>query len=229
MTASNPFDLVRIRMQTMPEMMDLGYLDRAYKGVTDCLNRVLSEEGRLAIFKGNGANLLRFYSSETINYFSKEEIRKVINNNLSEQYFSPLQINFISGASASWISRGFLYPIEYARNVLARNTGSQKQTVFGCLKDTIKTKGIAEIYRGSMISFFGAALYRGTSFGIFDTFKGSMDGDLERWGLAYFSAMMAILVTYPTDTIRRRLMCSSKNRNSKYSGLIDCSLKMYSR
>lgn len=43
MTASNPFDLVRIRMQTMPEMIDLGYIDKAYKGITDCLSRVCSE------------------------------------------------------------------------------------------------------------------------------------------------------------------------------------------
>lgn len=154
-------------------------------------------------------------------------MKKVIRNNLSESYFTPLQINFAAGASASWISRGFLYPIEYARNILARNTGSQKQTVFGCLKETIKARGISEIYRGSLISFLGAALYRGTSFGIFDTMKGDMNGELERWGLAYFSSMMAILVTYPTDTIRRRLMCSSKNR--KYNGFLDCSLKMYSR
>lgn len=43
MTASNPFDLVRIRMQTMPEMIDLGYIDKAYKGITDCFTRVCSE------------------------------------------------------------------------------------------------------------------------------------------------------------------------------------------
>lgn len=71
MTLSNPFDLVRIRMQTMPEMIELGLLKKSYTGVYDCINRVLIEEGKAALFKSNGINLFRFYSSETLNFISK--------------------------------------------------------------------------------------------------------------------------------------------------------------
>lgn len=71
MAMSNPFDLIRIRMQTMGELVEMGVLQRSYAGVLDCMRRVRQEEGLWAFWKGNSANLLRFYGSETINYLSK--------------------------------------------------------------------------------------------------------------------------------------------------------------
>lgn len=121
MTLSNPFDLVRIRMQTMPEMIELGLLRSSYTGIIDCTKRVLKEEGATALFKGNGANLLRFYSSETMNFISKETFQQRLNKQPLLRK-NKLFRNFISGALGSWLTLSLLYPIEYARNILARNT-----------------------------------------------------------------------------------------------------------
>lgn len=63
MTISNPVDLIRIRMQTMTELVEVGALQRSYEGIIDCIKRVKNEEGLRAFWKGNGANVLRFYSS----------------------------------------------------------------------------------------------------------------------------------------------------------------------
>ena len=40
MTFANPFELVRFRMQTMPELVRQGALSFGYKGVIDCGKRV---------------------------------------------------------------------------------------------------------------------------------------------------------------------------------------------
>lgn len=40
MTISNPFDLIRIRMQTMTELVEVGTLHRSYEGIIDCIRRV---------------------------------------------------------------------------------------------------------------------------------------------------------------------------------------------
>lgn len=40
MTFANPFDLVRFRMQTMPELMKQGTLSFGYKGIFDCMSRI---------------------------------------------------------------------------------------------------------------------------------------------------------------------------------------------
>lgn len=53
----------------------------------------------------------------------------------------------------------------------------------------------------------GVAIFRGTYFGVFDTFKHNKN-KLEKWMLAYFSSLLAIILTYPTDTVRRRLICN---------------------
>jgi hypothetical protein len=73
----------------------------------------------------------------------------------------------------------------------------------------------------------GVAIFRGTNFGIFDTFKNNKQG-LERWLLAYFSSTIAIILTYPSDTVRRRMICAQK-KQQKYKGFFDCLLKIYQK
>lgn len=85
-----------------------------------------------------------------------------------------------------------------------------------------------ELYKGSLISLAGVAIFRGTYFGVFDTLKNEKQSNFERFGLAYISSLLAIMFTYPSDTVRRRLMCSSNN-SFKYNGFMDCSYKVYSR
>lgn len=123
------------------------------------------------------------------------------------------------------MSLAILYPLEHARNHLSMNISGANRTIIGSILDTIKKKGVKSLYRGSSISMFGVAMFRGTSFGIFDTFKGEKRG-FSRWSVAYVSSLAAILLTYPTDTIRRRLICCDK-MGKKYSGFSDCSYKVY--
>lgn len=78
---------------------------------------------------------------------------------------------------------------------------------------------------GGSISMVGVAIFRGTNFGIFDTYKSNKQG-FDRWLLAYFSSTLAIVLTYPSDTVRRRMICAQK-QEKKYKGFFDCLTKMY--
>lgn len=71
----------------------------------------------------------------------------------------------------------------------------------------------------------GVAVFRGTNFGIFDTFKNDKKG-FKKWLLAYFSSFIAISLTYPSDTVRRRMICAQK-RKIKYTNFFDCLKKIY--
>jgi hypothetical protein len=73
----------------------------------------------------------------------------------------------------------------------------------------------------------GVAIFRGTYFGVFDTFKHNKD-KFQKWMLAYGSSLLAIILTYPTDTVRRRLICNEK-REVKYKGFLDCLKRMYQK
>lgn len=79
------------------------------------------------------------------------------------------------------------------------------------MRDTVRRGGVRALYLGSSVSMAGVAIFRGTNFGIFDTFKSNKRG-FERWLLAYFSSTLAIMLTYPSDTVRRRMICAQKSK-----------------
>lgn len=209
MTLANPIELIRIRMQTCNQLVQIGSLNKSYSGIFDCLKRVQYEEGLRAFWKGNAAKLIRFYCSETINFCSKEIIHKFIKSNDMKSSLNSFAKNIASGVVGSWISLSLLYPIEHARNCLSNSIGNNKTTILGSIRNTVRFGGIRALYVGSSVSMAGVAIFRGTNFGIFDTFKGNKQG-LERWLLAYFSSTLAILLTYPSDTVRRRMICAQK-------------------
>ncbi len=61
MCLTNPLNLVRFRLQTMPDLIIQNRIDTPYQGVADCVKRIYIQEGKLAFWKGNFSNLLRFY------------------------------------------------------------------------------------------------------------------------------------------------------------------------
>merc|ERR1739840_45299 len=76
---------------------------------------------------------------------------------------------------------------------------------------TLKSDGIQGLYRGFTISAVGIFIYRGMYFGLFDTLKPILIGGKDSSVAASFLLGWAVTVTaglmsYPIDTIRRRMM-----------------------
>merc|ERR1712071_731563 len=88
-----------------------------------------------------------------------------------------------------------------------------------------KSDGIQGLYRGFSISAVGIFIYRGMYFGMFDTLKPMLLGDNANVGLAFLLGwgvtVTAGLISYPIDTIRRRVMMTSGG-GVKYKGSFDC-------
>jgi len=90
---------------------------------------------------------------------------------------------------------------------------------------TLKSDGIGGLYRGFVISCVGIFVYRGFYFGLYDTLKPMLLGEdaglLLSFCLGYTVTVTAGLMSYPIDTIRRRMMMTS-GQAVKYKGSIDC-------
>merc|ERR1711957_419964 len=79
-------------------------------------------------------------------------------------------------------------------------------------------KGVLSLYNGFGISVAGIIPYRGVQFGLNDTLIGlnpyskevSVVGIASKWACAQFSVIMSGFVTYPFDTVRRRLQMESE-------------------
>merc|ERR1712142_1224191 len=143
-----------------------------------------------------------------------------------------------SGGIAGALSLCFVYSLDYARTRLANDTKSAKKGgggerqfngLFDVYKKTLASDGIGGLYRGFVISCVGIIVYRGCYFGFYDTLKPMLLG--EDAGLAlsfclgYGVTVTSGLISYPIDTIRRRMMMTS-GQAVKYKGSIDCTVQI---
>jgi solute carrier family 25 (adenine nucleotide translocator) protein 4/5/6/31 len=127
-------------------------------------------------------------------------------------------INFAIGISSSIIVSFTLYPLEYIRQQLSNRVDKNGIGIWQQFKKTINKNGFRGLYKGAHIFLLGLLLFRGTYFGLYDSLKVTTDDTFVRWWFAYISMFAGILVSYPGDTIRRRIVSS----RGKYDGLISC-------
>jgi len=98
------------------------------------------------------------------------------------------------------------------------------------LSKIYKADGAKGLYQGFVISVIGIIAYRASYFGIFDTAKGmglSNQHFLIKFAVAQAVTTLAGILSYPLDTVRRRLMMQSGRGEVLYNGTIDCFRKIY--
>jgi solute carrier family 25 (adenine nucleotide translocator) protein 4/5/6/31 len=146
--------------------------------------------------------------------------------------------NCASGGAAGATSLTVVYPLDFGRTRLAADVGSGKEREFNglvdCLKKVALSDGPQGLYRGFGISVLGIVFYRAAYFGMFNTGKMLLFEDARKanffamWGFAQFVTVSAGVVSYPLDTVRRRLMMQSgkKGGDIQYTGTMDCIRKI---
>jgi len=223
-TAAAPIERVKLLIQNQDEMLKSGRLATPYKGIGECFSRVIAEEGFASLWRGNTANVLRYFPTQALNFAFKDQFKRMFGYNVAKDgYWKWFAGNLASGGAAGACSLLFVYSLDYARTRLANDNKSSKkgggERQFNGLVDvyrkTIATDGIQGLYRGFNISCVGIIVYRGLYFGMYDSLKPVvLTGDLKNSLLASFLLGWAItigagLASYPIDTIRRRMMMTS--------------------
>merc|ERR1712228_1046473 len=77
-TAAAPIERVKLLIQNQDEMMKQGRLDKPYTGVVDCTTRVLKTEGVAPFWRGNLANVLRYFPTQALNFAFKDSIKAAL-------------------------------------------------------------------------------------------------------------------------------------------------------
>jgi len=96
----------------------------------------------------------------------------------------------------------------------------------------VKSDGVYGLYRGFGISVIGIIFYRAAYFGTYDTGKVLLFKDPKKanffamWAFAQAVTVVSGVISYPLDTIRRRLMMQSGRADILYTGTIDCFRKI---
>lgn len=63
-TVAAPIERVKLLLQNQGELVKRGQLQRPYGGIGNCFRRVLREEGVLSFWRGNQANVIRYFPTQ---------------------------------------------------------------------------------------------------------------------------------------------------------------------
>jgi solute carrier family 25 (adenine nucleotide translocator) protein 4/5/6/31 len=76
-TAAAPIERVKLLMQSQDAMLKTGRLDRRYGGIVDCFRRTIASEGTLSLWRGNTANVIRYFPTQALNFAFKDKYKKM--------------------------------------------------------------------------------------------------------------------------------------------------------
>lgn len=205
-----------------------------YRGISDCVKRVWTEQGVISFWRGNMANIYRYFPATAFSFATKDWFKRTFcGYDPEKEYRLFVMGNILSGGFAGAATTLVTYPLDFARTRLATDVGRNKSErlftgLVDCVIRVVKAEGVSGVYRGMQVAIPGFMIYRAFYFGLYDSWTYSKTAPM--WQLfimansitAGLSALM-----YPFDTIRRRLMMQSGRTDILYAGVLDCTRKIY--
>jgi solute carrier family 25 (adenine nucleotide translocator) protein 4/5/6/31 len=241
-TAAAPIERIKLLIQNQDEMLKQGRLDRKYNGIVDCFKRTSAQEGVVSLWRGNTANVIRYFPTQALNFAFRDTYKSMFAYKKERDGYAKWMMgNLASGGAAGATSLLFVYSLDYARTRLANDAKSAKGTgerQFNGLVDvyrkTLASDGIAGLYRGFGPSVLGIVVYRGLYFGLYDSIKpvllvGPLEGSfLASFLLGWTVTTGAGVASYPLDTVRRRMMMTS-GEAVKYKSSMDAARQIVAK
>lgn len=206
---------------------------------------IVANEGIVGLWAGNGANLVRIFPAKGVVFASNDlwrnQMRKLTSH--KDEKKLPSHLSFLAGGLSGTTATAVTYPLDFARGRMSGKlaTSVDKPRVYSgivsTIKLTVKDEGFLALYKGATPTLLGAIPYEGIKFGtvglLDSTFPISDDMQMTEsvWQKVCFGAVggvMAGLITYPNDTVRRLLqMQGSRGTVDVYTGYWDCVRKVY--
>uniref|UniRef100_A0A915ENG5 ADP/ATP translocase n=1 Tax=Ditylenchus dipsaci TaxID=166011 RepID=A0A915ENG5_9BILA len=210
-TAVAPIERVKLLLQVQDASKSIA-VDKRYKGIIDVLTRVPKEQGFTALWRGNLANVIRYFPTQALNFAFKDTYKNLFVKGYDQKkdFWKFFAGNLASGKGDSREFKGLA----------------------DCLIKIAKSDGPIGLYRGFFVSVQGIIIYRAAYFGMFDTAKMMMKTDGKKlnffaaWGIAQVVTVGSGVLSYPWDTVRRRMMMQSGRKDIMYKNTLDCALKI---
>lgn len=237
-TCVAPIERVKLLLQVQHASTQIR-VDQQYKGIIDCFVRVPREQGFFSLWRGNLANVIRYFPTQALNFAFKDTYKRAFLDGVDKktQFWRYFAGNLASGGAAGATSLCFVYPLDFARTRLAADIGKgdaerEFKGLGNCLSKIFKSDGLRGLYRGFLVSVQGIIIYRAAYFGCFDTAKAMLTSDPKQtnffvaWLIAQIVTTGAGILSYPFDTVRRRMMMQSGRADILYKNTMDCWVKI---
>lgn len=231
-----PFDIVKVRMQTSAK--------GTYRGMLDCAGGILKNEGPLAFYKGTLSPLLgiglcvsiQFGVLEyTKRYFTSRNTSGAGQDAARGALLSSSQL-LVAGSLAG-LGNGFVSgPVEHIRIRLQTqsNTNPVYRGPFDAVKKIASKYGIRGIYKGQGVTFLREAMGYGVYFWAYEKLvqremalknirrEQMSPGSAVLYGAAAGYALWGVI--YPIDMIKSRMQTDgfSPSDGQKYRSALHC-------
>nr|XP_023014419.1 graves disease carrier protein homolog [Leptinotarsa decemlineata] len=223
-TTVAPLDRVKILLQAHNRHHET-------HGVISGIRHIMKSEGPLALYKGNGAQMVRIFPYAATQFTSFEIYKKYLDGVFGETSHID---KFLAGAGAGLTSVALTYPLDTIRARLAfQVSGEHIYTGIAHAATSIfkEEGGILALYRGFIPTLMGMVPYAGLSFFCFEYLKYGCMKYLPQFtckpcekntgGLVLaipaklicggLSGAVAQSVSYPLDVTRRRMQLAMMN------------------
>jgi len=238
-TAVAPIERVKLLLQVQASSTQITP-EQQYKGIVDAFRRIPKEQGMISFWRGNFSNVIRYFPTQALNFAFKDRYKQIFQRwDAKKDFWKFFGGNMASGGAAGATSLMFVYPLDFARTRMAVDVGIGKNRQFtglgNCISTIYRKDGIRGLYQGFNISVAGIIVYRAAYFGGFDTAKSILLADPKKasfwqnWAIAQVVTTGAGIISYPFDTIRRRMMMQAGRGEILYKNSVDAARILYAK
>lgn len=182
---------------------------------------IVQNEGIIGLWAGNGANLLRIFPAKGVVFASNDYYKSMLrslSHTPSDQALNG-SLSFLAGGMSGMTASALTYPLDFARGRISGKVGHAKMGqkhysgIWNTMYLSVKEEGFFALYKGITPTLLGAMPYEGIKFGTVGILEKYFPHDPEQgppsvWRKIMFGGLggvMAGVITYPNDTIRRML------------------------
>jgi hypothetical protein len=234
-TCVAPLERLKILFQVQAMNQSPGEAPK-YRGVVHACRTVFAEEGMLAFWRGNGANVLRVIPVYALKFGFNDSFKQLVRKEGQTRLsFSQL---ILSGSMAGLFQACITYPLELVRTrlTLGKGLGLQYRGIWDCLVQTVRGEGVRGLYKGLSPTILSGAPYVGLQMSFYEV---NSRVAKDRFGLDAGSALVKLAcgasagvcaqsLTYAGDTVRRRMQTDGAGgRARRYGGMVDCFVQVY--
>merc|ERR1712071_541207 len=188
-TAMAPIERVKLLLQVQAASKQIA-VDQQYKGIIDALVRIPKEQGALSYWRGNLANVIRYFPTQALNFAFNDVYKQIFMSGIDKktQFGRWFLANLASGGAAGATSLCFVYPLDFARTRLGADVGK------GTADREFSGRAKSEIMYKNTLDCWGK-IYKSEGGGAF--FKGALSNVLRGTGgalvLVFYDELKALL------------------------------------
>ena len=230
-TVTAPLEAIKLKLQ---------YTEDDDEGALDCARRILEREGWRGFYRGNLANVLRYFPTQAFNFAFKDKIKRLMPKvDRKKHPWRAFAVNIVSGGIAGAGSLVLVYPLDTARTQLLICTNDDGSPKYANMVDFFRdwNGDVRKLYEGYVVSVAGIIPFRAIYFIVNDTLRAilpwirdeGLKGLVSKFTCAQAAALCAAYASYPFDTVRRRLQVDAQRPlgERRYKGNLDCLKKVY--